>query len=177
MSDFSILLERNRDFAAQYHDNLSIIPRFSTIILTCTDSRIDPAHYLGLELNDALVIRNAGARVTHDIELEIGVLWSLAERMAGDGFKGFSLAIIHHTDCGYERIAHPDIQQMLSHKLGIDKAIIGTLGISDHMQTLKNDIEQLRQSSLVPKQLTVTGYLYDVHTGEISEIIKSTTLT
>ena len=42
--------------------DLPILPRRPTIVLTCLDSRVDPAHFLGLELGDALVLRNTGGR-------------------------------------------------------------------------------------------------------------------
>ena len=59
MTDIKPLLERNQTFASSYSNTLSITPRFSTIILTCLDARTDPAHFLGLEAGDALVIRNS----------------------------------------------------------------------------------------------------------------------
>ena len=72
MSDLQKLIDRNSRFAAQYEGNLTIMPRFSTMILTCGDARIDPAHFLGLELGDTFVFRNAGARVSKELELELG---------------------------------------------------------------------------------------------------------
>ena len=43
-------------------------------MLTCLDARVDPAHVLGLEPGDALVIRNAGGRVTPEVEHDIAIL-------------------------------------------------------------------------------------------------------
>ena len=108
MSELTNLIDRNQQLAAHYKENLNIIPRFSTIVLTCSDARIDPAHYLGLELGDAFVIRNGGAGVSKELEMEIGILWTFAGKMAGDKFRGFELVTIHHTDCGYERLANAD---------------------------------------------------------------------
>ena len=64
MSELTTLMDRNQQFAEQYGGKLNILPRLFTVVLTCTDARVDPAHYLGLELGDALVIRNGGARVS-----------------------------------------------------------------------------------------------------------------
>lgn len=171
MSEFQTLLDRNSQFANQYEGNLSILPRFSTIILTCGDARIDPAHFLGLELGDAPVFRNAGARVTHDIELELGVLWTMAGKMAGDRFQGLGLAIVQHTDCGYERLANPELQAALSHKLGIAQTEISAMACSDHNESIHTDIERLRQSTLVPNALVVSGHIYDVATGVVQEVV------
>ncbi len=59
MSDLETLLDRNRRFAEQFEGReLNIRPRMSTIILTCVDARVDPAHVFGLGLGDAVVIRH-----------------------------------------------------------------------------------------------------------------------
>jgi carbonic anhydrase len=86
----------------------------NTFVLTCADARVDPAHFLGLELGDALVFRNAGGRVTDDIELELSILWTFAAHRMGESFQGFSLVIIQHTDCGFERLSNPETVAALS---------------------------------------------------------------
>ena len=91
MSDLQILLERNQHFATQYKGGLQGMPKLTTFVLTCSDARIDPAHFLGLELGDALVFRNAGRRITDDIELELGILWTMAAGMMGKNFQSHSL--------------------------------------------------------------------------------------
>ncbi|MCH6574460.1 MAG: hypothetical protein IH795_04520 [Bacteroidetes bacterium] len=83
MTDLQNLIDRNQKFASEYEGNLSIMPQFLTIVLACVDARVDPAHVLGLELGEALVFRNAGARVTRDVELDLGILWTLGSRIAG----------------------------------------------------------------------------------------------
>ena len=171
MSDLQNLIDRNSQFAAQYEGGLTIMPRFSTLVLTCIDARIDPAHFLGLELGDAVVFRNSGARVSKELELELGILWVLVSKFAGDQFKGLGLAIIQHTDCGYERLANPELQQALSHNLGVDKAGIEALANVDHTKTIREDIERLRHSSLVPNELVVSGHIYNVEDGVVREVV------
>lgn len=171
MSDLATLIERNKAFATEYEGGLSIKPHFSTIILTCTDARIDPAYFLGLELGDALVIRNAGGRVTEDVELELGFLWVLASKMMGSGAPKLSLAIIHHTDCGVERLANPELRQLMSQKLGVDSTRFEAMAILDHTQSLNDDVERLRQSLIVPNAMLVSAHLYDVAHGTMAEVI------
>jgi len=171
MSDLQNLLERNIQFAAQYESGLSISPRFSTIILTCIDARIDPAHFLGLKLGDALVFRNSGARVSKELELELGILWTLVGKMAGDQFRGLELAIIQHTDCGRERLANPELQLALSRNLGLDESVFAAMANADHTKSIRHDIERLRRSSLVPNELIVSGHVYDVEDGIVREVV------
>lgn len=171
MSDLQTLLERNDRFSAAYEGGLSISPRFSTFILTCADSRIDPAHFLGLELGDALVFRNAGGRVTHDTELEIGILWRMGKKLTGENFSGFSLALVQHTDCGFERLANPEVAGGLSKGMGIERAHIDSLANHDHARRLREDIERLRNSALVPNELVVSAHIYHVEDGTIQEVV------
>ena len=171
MSELKTLMGRNQQFAEQYVGKLNILPRMFTVVLTCTDARIDPAHYLGLELGDALVIRNGGARLSKEVELEIGILWTLGIKRAGDKFRGLELAIIQHTDCGYERLANPELQEALSNRLGVDKSEINALSNVDHVGTIREDVEKLRGSSLVPKELVVSGHIYDVEDGRVREVV------
>ena len=61
-ANLTTLLDRNRSFAEQFAaGDLKISPRMSTILLTCLDARVDPAHLFGLGLGDALVIRGPSA--------------------------------------------------------------------------------------------------------------------
>ena len=113
MNNLHGLLDRNATFATSYTGKQHILPRFNTMLLTCADARIDPAHFLGLQLGEAVVMRNAGARVTDGIVQEVGILWTLAARMAGEQFAGMGLAIIHHTDCGMERLANPQLRGLI----------------------------------------------------------------
>jgi carbonic anhydrase len=54
-------LDRNRAFAAAGgHDGGVIFPNLRLFVITCLDPRVDPAHFLGLGLSDAMVVRNGG---------------------------------------------------------------------------------------------------------------------
>ena len=112
MSDLDTLYDRNEGFARTFDQgDLPILPRRPTIVLTCVDSRVDPAHFLGLELGDTLVLRNSGGRVTDDVEQGVALLSGMTRLVAGDRAPRLSLAIVHHTDCGLERIAAPGPRQ------------------------------------------------------------------
>ena len=84
MSDLETLLDRNRSFAEQFEGgDLNIRPRMATIIVTCVDSRVDPAHLFGLALGDAVVMRNAGGRITPAVMRDLAVLGVLAANFPG----------------------------------------------------------------------------------------------
>lgn len=48
-------LERNRAFAAAGgHEGAVVFPNLRLFVITCLDPRVDPAHFLGLGLSDAM---------------------------------------------------------------------------------------------------------------------------
>jgi carbonic anhydrase len=91
--------------------------------------------------------------------------------VAGDSAPSLSLAIVHHTDCGLERIAAPGPRQALSQSTGIEPEDLETLAISDHQASLRADIERLRASDLVPAELEVSAHLYDVTSGKMTQVV------
>ena len=107
-ASFTALLDRNRRFAEQFEaGDLAIRPRMSTIILTCLDARVDPAHLFGLGLGDAVVMRNAGGRITSAVMRDLGILSVLAANMPGPRALQRELVVIHHTDCGMSSSRQP----------------------------------------------------------------------
>ena len=82
MSDINSLYDRNHRFAVGFDQaDLAIRPRCSTVILTCIDARVDPAHFLDLKLGDAVVLRNPGGRVTEAVERELAILFAIANQV------------------------------------------------------------------------------------------------
>src|SRR5919201_1809489 len=74
------VLPRNRAFAAAGgHEGASLFPTLGLLIVTCLDARVDPAHVLGVELGDALVMRNNGGRVTPQVIQDLAYVSQLAE--------------------------------------------------------------------------------------------------
>ena len=60
-------------------------------VLTCMDSRVDPLSDLGLARGDAMVLRNAGAQVSDDVERSL----RLAQQKAGVS----EIWLLAHSDC------------------------------------------------------------------------------
>lgn len=174
MSSTATLMERNRRFAAGFHAaDLPILPTLRTVILTCVDARVDPAHILGVELGEAVVIRNNGGRVTPEVMQEIAALAFLVARMEGGEPGPFNLVIVRHTQCGAERFADPDLQRALKQQLGID---VSATAIADHEQCLTEDIERLRNAPAVPGHIVASGLIYDVRNGAVREVIAPASL-
>ncbi len=118
------LLERNRPYAETFTGGeLPIQPRYRQLVMSCVDSRADPAHYLGLQPGDALVMRTLGGRVTDGAEQDIAVLANLMTAMGGPDGPRLEVLIVHHTDCGLERLSDEERRSKISQGSGIDDAV------------------------------------------------------
>jgi carbonic anhydrase len=175
MSDLAELYDRNTVFAEDFDlGHLPIKPNLSTLILTCVDARVDPAHYAGIRVGDALVLRNVGARVTDAVALEVSMLWMLME-MASGATPSLELVIIEHTACGMARFADPEVAAKVTDRFGT-ATVVDTYAIEDPAESIRGDIERLRANGMVPSELAVSGHLYDVTSGRLSTVVETAPL-
>src|SRR5579875_2295540 len=103
MSRLEPLLNRNEQFARSYQPIPLALPTAEVVVVTCLDHRVDPALFLGLQLGETPVIRNAGGRVTEAVIDDLAYLAFLADELfSGEGVRQrlFEVAVIHHTECG-----------------------------------------------------------------------------
>ncbi len=171
-TDLTNLLDRNRSFAAQFEaGDLPIRPRRSTIILTCVDSRVDPTHFFGLDLGEAVVMRNDGGRITPAVIEDLAILGVLASNFPGNTPMRPEMVVIHHTDCGMSRLANPAIQEQVARKLGLSTDEVAAMADTDPARTVQDDVERLRNTPGTPDQLVVSGFVYDVSTGTINQVV------
>ena len=56
--------------------------------------------------------------------------------------------------------------------LGVDVMGWDFLPLPDLEQSVRDDVEKLRNLSLVPDDIVVSGAIYDVHTGELREVVQ-----
>ncbi len=174
MANVQTLIDRNLEFANSFNQgDLTLLPRLSTLVLTCLDARVDPAHLFGLELGDAVVMRNIGGRVTDEVIEQIAILRGLAIVAGGTGFE---VAVVHHTDCGASRFANPQVRQKIGQATGTGEAVIEKLAITDPRISVAEDLDRLRAAPTLPDELVVTGYVYDVTDGHVREVIAPASL-
>lgn len=174
MSVQNELIDRNEWFAASFeHAGLSILPKLRTVIVACGDARVDPAHVLGLELGEAVVLRNNGGRATRAVIEEIATLAVLVSAKTEGREARLNVILMQHTQCGAQRLADPDLQRMLRDKIGID---VSDYAITDHESDLVADIGRMAATPELPDAITVSALLYDVATGVALEIASAASL-
>ena len=163
-------LERNRAFAAAggHHDAV-VFPTLSLFVITCLDPRVDPAHFLGLGLSDAMVIRNVGGRVTPEVINDVAFIGQLAENLLPDG-PLFEVAVIHHTQCGTGALADDTFRRRYAQRIGAEESTLREHAVLDPAATVTRDVERLRSAPAISPRVTVSGHVYDVVTGLVQTV-------
>ena len=174
MTKMSPLLERNEQFAATYTPGPLGPPAAQVVIVTCLDHRVDPAIILGLQLGDAVVIRNTGGRVTQAVIDDIAYLAFLAGQLvsgqvAADGL--FEVAVVHHTQCGTGLLADPSFRHQAAEATGLPEAALEACAVADPHTTVKADVERLLTSPLLSPSVSVSGHVYDIATGRVTTTV------
>lgn len=157
MDRIAQLLSANAEYIDVHERVKSRYPSRHLAIVTCMDARIDTFAALGLHLGEALVIRNAGGRVTPD------VLRSLALAVHVLGVD--SVAVMQHTECGLAGVTDEELRS-------ITGADVHFLPIGDHAAALAEDVDVLASTSYLKPLKLVAGFVHNVETGAIEDLIR-----
>jgi carbonic anhydrase len=180
------VLAANADYVSSFGSkgNLALPPARRFAILTCMDARLDPAKYAGLSEGDAHVIRNAGGRASDDAIRSLVISYKLL------GTREWF--VIHHTNCGMEFFTDDVIRGLLANSLetaelgaegfrdvgkgpgSAEAQFIDWLTIKNTRQAVVDDVTRIRNHPLVPGNIPVYGYVYDVKTGRLVEVEEAT---
>ncbi|MFG2792020.1 beta-class carbonic anhydrase [Streptomyces sp. NPDC048419] len=170
MTRLAHLLDHNEQFARDHTPVPLGLPTTRLILVTCLDHRIDPAAVLGLQPGDAPVIRNAGGRVTQSVIGDIAYLAFLAESLLGATGPLFEVAVLHHTQCGTGFLADPEFLRRATRATGVAEAVLSGSQVAEPDSTVREDVERLLASPLVPPTVSVSGHVYDIETGRVTTV-------
>src|SRR3970040_1606755 len=179
------VLAANNAYAATFGDksNLPMPPARNFAILTCMDARLDPAKFAGLAEGDAHVIRNAGGRASDDAIRSLVISYKLL------GTREWF--VIHHTDCGMETFTDDIMRDLLRRSLRTaeykgsrwvdpgmkegrpDGDFIDWLTIGKQEESVVADVRHIRMHPLVPQDIPIYGYVYNVRSGKVMEVAKA----
>jgi carbonic anhydrase len=152
----------NDAYAATFtKGDLPMPPGRKFAVVACMDARLDPAKALGLEEGDAHVIRNAGGRAADALRSLV-----ISQRLLGTN----TVIVVHHTDCGMQTFDNQMLHGIVREQLGADASGIDFLPFSDLEQSVRDDVALIRNSPLIPDEIAVTGFIYDVKTGRIHQV-------
>ena len=182
MSVLNEVLSANAQYVSNFGEKgkLALPPARQFAILTCMDARLDPAKYAGLSEGDAHVIRNAGGRASDDAIRSLVISYKLL------GTKEWF--VIHHSNCGMEFFTDDSMRGLLSKSLETaalgaegfydigngpgseEGAFIDWLTIADRNNAVLEDVSRIRRHPLVPKNIPIHGFVYEVTTGALLEV-------
>lgn len=147
------------------------------MVVACMDERIPVEEALNIELGDAHIFRNAGGKVTDD------VIRSAA--LTTNFFDTKEIIVLNHTDCGMMSAPDSAIADGLKQQAGgslenidlnpaLPELDIGDASIEDWVymtddidEAAQQQIEYLRNHQLIPDDVEVHGYIYEVESGEL----------
>lgn len=180
------VLAANKAYATDFgaKGDLPLPPGRRFAILTCMDARLDPAKYAGLAEGDAHVIRNAGGRASDDAIRSLVISYKLL------GTREWF--VIHHTDCGMQLFTDEIIRGLLANSLetatidengwrdigqgtgSTEGQYVDWLTFKDLAGSVSDDVRRIRHHPLVPGEIPIYGYIYDVKTGRLIEVPEAT---
>jgi carbonic anhydrase len=162
--DFDDLLAANREFA----DNFGLagfdgVARAGVAVVTCMDSRIDPLGMLGLKPGDAKIFRNPGGRVTEQAleALVLGVHLLNVNR----------IVVIPHTRCAMASATLDEVRERVGASAGQDASWQTFSMVADQEAALRDDVHKVHAHPLIPDTVAVGGFIYDVDTGLLDQIV------
>jgi carbonic anhydrase len=159
MTQIARLIDANAGYAAARANVADARPSRHLAIVTCMDARIDVFAALGLHLGEAHVLRNAGGRITDD------VLRSLA---LGTHVLGVdTVVVMQHTKCGLAGVTDEELRALTG-------ADLGFFPIDDHAAALREDIDLLTSQPYLGPVKAIAGFVYDVESGEINDVVRWT---
>lgn len=156
------LVANNATYASDFGDeHLPVNPRRQLAVVACMDSRMDIFELLGLGHGEAHIIRNAGGVITDDVIRSL----CLSQRFLGTR----EIILLHHTDCGLQRVTEDDFKDTLQAELGI-KPWWALESFADPYVDTAQSIRRLRLTPFVPYKDHIRGFVYDVVSGRLDEV-------
>jgi carbonic anhydrase len=165
MSELDDLLDANAVFADEFGGgDLPAPPSRHLAVVTCMDARILPLSVFGLKIGDAHILRNAGGRVTDDVLRSLLVSSHILGTRA--------IAVVHHTECGMLTKTDAEIREAVREGSGSDPGDIEFHAIADPEADLRADVKRVAESGLLPPEVDVRGFIYDVRDGRLREVVR-----
>ena len=163
MSVTDELLQNNARYAEAFDKgDLPIPPAKHVAVVACMDARLHVSKVLGLEEGDAHIIRNAGGVVTDD---EIRSL-AISQRLLGTN----EIILIHHTGCGMLTFKDDDFRGQIEKETGI-RPEWAAEAFADLDEDVRQNIARIKASPFLPHKDSVRGFVYEVETGRLREVM------
>ncbi|HJQ45328.1 MAG TPA: carbonic anhydrase [Amycolatopsis sp.] len=162
MTAIDVLLKRNQELEDRLRgDRSTPQPSMHIAILTCMDARIRVFEVFGLIQGEAHILRNAGGVVTDDVIRSL----ALSQRKLGTT----EVIVVQHTSCGLSMVTEDEFKDELEQDSGL-RPTWAVEAFRDVQASVRTSVQRLRRSAFLPHTGNIRGFVYDVHTGELTEV-------
>jgi carbonic anhydrase len=155
-------LDNNSVYVAGFQGPLPLPPARHTAVLACMDARLNVYGVLGLNEGDSHVIRNAGGVATDDAIRSLAI----SQRLLGTR----EIILIHHTDCGMLTFSDDAFRESIREETGI-KPPWAAEAFADLETDVRQSAARITSSPFVPHTDQVRGFVFDVVTGKLDEVV------
>jgi carbonic anhydrase len=173
------ILSFNRQFVTEKAYEPFITDKYPSkhlAVLSCMDTRLTELlpRALGLRNGDAKIIKNAGGLILSETD---SAMRSLLVAIYELGVN--EVMVIHHSTCGachmsYEEFRPHMLERGIPEETLADwekKGVAGWLeGFHDTEASVRRTVAAVMNHPLVPRDVTVRGFIIDSVTGELREI-------
>ncbi len=109
------------------------------------------------------MIRNAGGIATDDALRSLIVSHHLLDTQ--------EFIIINHTDCGLLKVKEDELKKKLAEKMGTSSGTpVHFHAFDDLEENVREQVRRVKSHPWIPKHIPVRGFVYDVKTGQLSEV-------
>jgi len=162
MSAVDDYVKNNKEYALTHLGGRPVRPARQVAIVACMDSRMRIFPMLGLGDGEAHVVRNAGGVVTDDVVRSLAI----SQRLLGTR----EIMLIHHSDCGMQKTTEDEFKGAIEADTGI-RPPWAVESFGDAAQDVRQSIGRLKASPFIPHKDGIRGFVFDVDTGKLSEVI------
>ena len=158
------VLQANEIYAKTHElRRLTPRPERKLAVLTCMDTRLS-IRTLGLRTADAHIIRNAGGIVTDD---------SLRSLLVSHYLLGTEeFMVINHTDCGLMHTTEQNLRTRIESSTGTAAIAPARFYAFQNIdENVRHQLQKLRTHPWIPKEVAIRGFVYDVTSGRLREIV------
>jgi carbonic anhydrase len=162
MSVTDELLANNARYADSFSGPFPLPPAKGVAVVACMDARLNVYSILGLQEGESHVIRNAGGVVTDDVIRSLAI----SQRLLGTR----EIVLIHHTDCGMLTFTDDEFKKSIEDEIGI-KPQWSAEAFGDLDADVRQSIKRIKANPFIPRTDQVRGFVFDVATGKLNEVV------
>ena len=157
-------LKANEGYAASFDKGgLPMPPGRNLAVVVCMDARLMPDQFLGLDIGDAHVIRNAGGIVTDDALRSL----IISHKLLGTN----EFFVVNHTDCGMLTFEDEALRERLAQETGADARGLQFYAFKNLEENVRAQVQKIKSSPFLPDDIPVSGFIYQVEDGRLRQVV------